>query len=207
MCRPYDVLNRCVVSSMRSDVMEQQLSREELQALRNKRSGLAIFQFSWILVFVCLVIVNWQLRWSQPSWPPPGVQAPSPMLPTAATIGLLLSVWLARRAVQLIKAGDTARFLTRWRIVLALGVAFVLVLIYDWISLPYSGIYSDVFRMMTAFHGVHALAIGVFMGMIDRGVRSGLYGPGNFWPVEGAAGLWYFVVVAWLLFFVVLYWI
>jgi heme/copper-type cytochrome/quinol oxidase subunit 3 len=187
--------------------MEQQLSREELQALRNKRSGLAIFQFSWILVFVCLVIVNWQLRWSQPSWPPPGVEAPSPLLPTIATIGLLASVWLTRRAVQAIKADDQAGFLKNWRLVLALAVVFVVILIYDWISLPYSGIYSDVFRMMTGFHGVHALAIGVFMGMIDRGARAGLYGSGNFWPVEGAAGLWYFVVVAWLLFYAVLYWV
>jgi nitric oxide reductase NorE protein len=192
---------------MKSDVIEQQLSREELQALRNKRSGLAIFQFSWILVFVCLAIVNWQLRWTQPSWPPPGVSAPSPVLPTAATIGLLLSVWLVRRAVQAIKADDQAGFLTNWRVALALGVAFVLILIYEWVSLPYSGIYSDVFRMMTGFHGVHALVIGAFMGMIGHDARAGQYGPGNFWPVEGAAGLWYFVVVAWLLFYVVLYWL
>lgn len=191
---------------MKSDVMEQQLSREELQALRNKRSGLAIFQFTWILVFVCLVVVNWQLRWTQPSWPPPGVEAPSPLLPTIATIGMLASVWLTRRAVQAIKADDQAGFLKNWRAVLVLAVVFVVILIYDWISLPYSGIYSDVFRTMTGFHGVHALVIGVFMGMIDRGARAGLYGPGNFWPVEGAAGLWYFVVVAWLLFYVVLYW-
>jgi heme/copper-type cytochrome/quinol oxidase subunit 3 len=187
--------------------MEQQLSREELQALRNKRSGLAIFQLSWILVFVCLVIVNWQLRWSQPSWPPPGVEAPSSVLPTVATLGLLLSVWLVRRAVKAIKVDDQAGFALNWRAALVLGAAFVLILIYEWASLPYSGIYSDVFRMMTGFHGVHALAIGVFMGMIDRGARAGLYGPGNFWPVEGAAGLWYFVVAAWLLFFVVLYWL
>jgi len=31
------------------------------------------------------------------------------------------------------------------------------------------------------------------------------YNPVNFWSVEAAAQLWYFVVVAWLLFFVVLY--
>ena len=51
------------------------------------------------------------------------------------------------------------------------------------------------------------LAIAVFMGMIRRGARAGQYGPTNFWPVEGAAGLWYFVIFAWMLFYVVLYWI
>ena len=61
---------------MQRDLAEKNLSRAELQDLRNKRTGLAVFQISWILVFVCLVVVNWQLRWSQPSWPPPGVQTP-----------------------------------------------------------------------------------------------------------------------------------
>lgn len=190
---------------MQSDVAEKQLSRQELQDLRNKRSGLAIFQLSWILVFVCLVIVNWQLRSGQPTWPPPGVEAPSSVLPTLATVGLLASAWLVRRALRYIKADERAAFLSNWRVALALGGVFVVLMAVEWASIPYSGIYSDVFRMMTGFHGIHALAIGVFMGMIYRGARAGSYGPANFWPVEGAAGLWYFVVVAWILFYAVLY--
>ena len=191
---------------MQSDLAEQKLSRAEMQDLRNKRTGLAIFQISWILVFVCLVVVNWQLRWSQPSWPPPGVAMPPIALPSLGTLGLLASVWLVRRSVRFIKADDQAAFLKNWRIALALGTVFVVIMIYEWFAIPYSGIYSDVYRMMTGFHGVHALAIGAFMGMIDRGARDGHYGSGNFWPVEGTAGLWYFVVVAWMLFYVVLYW-
>lgn len=190
---------------MQRDLVENELSREELQQLRNKRSGLTIFQMSWILVFVCLIVVNWQLRSGQVSWPPPGVEAPSPVLPTVATVGLLASVWFARRAAQAVKADDLAAFFNRWRVVLALALAFVLVIAYEWISLPYSGIYSDVFRMMTAFHAVHALAIGAFMGMIYRGAQAGNYGAANFWPVEGAVSLWNFVVFAWILFYVVLY--
>lgn len=192
---------------MQRDVAEQNLSRAELQDLRNKRSGLAIFQMSWILVFVCLIIVNWQLRWSQPSWPPPGIEPPPVVLPTVATIGILVSIWFVRRAVRAIKNDEQAAFLANWRIALVLGIVFVLIMGYEWFSIPYSGIYSDVFRLMTGFHAVHALAIAVFMGMIRRGARAGQYGPTNFWPVEGAAGLWYFVIFAWMLFYVVLYWI
>ncbi len=190
---------------MQSDAAERNLSRAELQDLRNKRTGLTIFQISWILVFVCLGMVNLLLRQRQLSWPPPGAEPPSPVLPTLVTGGLLVSVWMVRQALRAIKAGETAAFLTRWRVALVLGIAFVAVMIYEWISIPYSAVYSDLFRMMTAFHGVHALAIGAFMGMIDRGVRAGNYGSANFWPVEGAAGLWYFVVVAWMLFYAVLY--
>lgn len=185
--------------------IEQQLSRQELQDLRNKRTGLTIFQISWILVFVCLIIVNWQLRSGQISWPPPGVEPASPLLPTVATLGLLASIWFVRRGLRAILAEDRAAFFRYWRIALGLAALFVVIVAFDWITLPYSGIYSDVFRMMTGFHGVHALAIGAFMGMIYRNARAGNYGPGNFWPVEGAVGLWYFVVFAWMLFYAVLY--
>ena len=192
---------------MQQNLAESNLSREELLALRNKRSGLAIFQVSWILVFVCLAIVNWQLRWSRTSWPPPGVSKPDILLPSLVTLGLLLSAWLAQRATRALKADQLESFLRLWRIVLGLGVAFVLVIAYEWLRLPYSGIYSDVFRTMTGFHMVHALAIGAFMGMIYRGVQAGTYHAGNFWPVEGATGLWNFVIVAWMLFYVVIYWL
>lgn len=189
------------------DSVQPSLSREELQALRNKRSGLAIFQLSWILVFVCLVVVNWQLRWGYPSWPPPGVSKPDVLLPSVVTLGLLLSGWLAARGSRGLKAGDPAALLANWRITLLLGLAFVLVVGYEAVSMPYSGVYSDVFRLMTGFHIVHALAIGAFMGNIYRGVQAGIYDAANFWPVEGAARLWYFVIVAWMLFYTVLYWL
>ena len=190
---------------MQSELTKPELSREELQQLRNKRSGMTIFQISWIMVFVCLVIVNWQLRSGQVSWPPPGVERPSPVLPTVATVALLASAWLARTATRALKNDYLDVFLRRWRLALALGAVFVVIIAYEWVVLPYSGIYSDVFRMMTAFHGVHALAIGAFMGMIYRGARAGQYGSTHFWPVEGATSLWYFVVFAWMLFYVVLY--
>ena len=190
---------------MQSDLTNQELSREELQQLRNKRAGMTIFQISWMMVFVCLVIVNWQLRSGQVSWPPPGVDTPSSGLPTIATLALLVSVWLVRGATRALKADNIALFLRRWPLALALGVVFVGLIGFEWITIPYSGIYSDVFRMMTAFHAVHALVIGVFMGMIYRGARARQFGPTHFWPVEGATSLWYFVVFAWILFYVVLY--
>jgi hypothetical protein len=41
-----------------------ELSRDERIKLENNRLGLLLFQFSWILVFVCLVFVNLQIRWN-----------------------------------------------------------------------------------------------------------------------------------------------
>ena len=188
---------------MTSDLAEQQLSREELQALRNKRTGLAIFQVSWIMVFVVLILVNLQLRSNAPSWPPPGVDQLSPIIPTLMTLALIISSFLVRQGTRALKAGEHAQFLSQWRIAIGLGTLFVVVMAVEWITVPASGQYSDLFRLMVGFHGIHALVIGGFLVNVYR--HGAQYNQVHFWPVEAAANLWYFVTVAWLLFFVVLY--
>lgn len=187
------------------DFLEQNLSREELQAIRNRRTGLLIFQISWIMAFVCLVIVNWQIRSTAPQWPPAGVEPVPWALPAVATAALAVSALQVRRGLRAVHADAQPAFIRAWQIGLALGAAFIVIMLYEFLVIPYTGVYSDVFRMMTGFHMVHAIAIGYVLLRVYRGGRAGRYGPLNFWPVEGAAGLWYFVLVAWLLFFVVLY--
>ena len=49
--------------------------------LKNNRLGMNIFQISWIMAFVALVIVNWQLRFSYAQWPPAGVAPLDPAAP------------------------------------------------------------------------------------------------------------------------------
>lgn len=187
--------------------LSQHLSRKELQDLKNKRTGLAIFQFSWIMAFVALIAVNWQLRYQSASWPPPGVDKLGVVIPSLMTLALIVSSLLVRRATRAVKAGEQGVFINRWGLALLLGVAFVVVMAWEWITVPVSGQYSTLFRLMVGFHGVHALVIGAFMAVVYRNGRTGAYDPYHFWPIEGAAGLWHFVTVAWLLFYIVLYWL
>jgi cytochrome c oxidase subunit III len=189
----------------RQDLMEQGLSRRELQDLRNKRTGLAIFQLSWIMTFVCLSAVNLQLRSISPTWPPPGVDQLNPLIPTGMTIALIASSFWIRRGVKAMKAGEVAGFLANWRYAIALGTLFVVVMALEWITVPYSGQYSNVFRLMVGFHGVHALVIGFYLWRVYRNGQAGQYDSAHYWPVEGGAGLWHFVTIAWLLFYIVLY--
>lgn len=203
---------------------EQTLTREEQIALKNKRTGILIFQMSWIMAFVALVIVNWQLRFTAPTWPPAGVEPLNPVLPTLATGGLLLSGWLARRAVVAITHDHQAGLVALLRGVLVLGAIFIAVMVYEWLAVPpvpqgevtlLSGEevsapitqYNAIFRVMTAFHAVHALAIGAYIFGVFRKARAGAYSSVDYWEVEASAKLWYFVVVAWIIFYVVLYWI
>jgi cytochrome c oxidase subunit 3 len=188
---------------MVSDLMEQGLTPKEIQDLRNKRTGLAIFQVSWIMVFVALIFANVQLRNTSPTWPPPGVDQLSPVVPTLMTLTLIASSVLVRRGVRAVKNEQHEVFVSNWRLAIGLGMLFVVVMAIEWITVPYSGQYSNIFRLMVGFHGVHALVIGGFLVNVYR--RRDQYDSAHFWPVEASAGLWYFVTIAWMLFYVVLY--
>lgn len=203
---------------------EKQRTREEELALKNRRTGMTIFQISWIMAFIGLVVVNWQLRYSYTSWPPPGVQPLDRVLPSIATAGLLLSAVLVARAVRAIRHDDRPAFFSQWTAVVALGLAFVGVMAFEWLTVPPvpeitltlangvesvspANVYNAVFRLMTAFHGVHALAGVLYMGWALRRARHGFYDSRDHWDLEAGAKLWYFVFVAWVIFYTVLYWI
>ena len=81
--------------------------------------------------------------------------------------------------------------------------------------------YGTVFRLMTAFHTLHAVAIGAYMvnilrnaqhaqtvlsGQLTNDGRAVFYHGENYWAVEAASRLWDFVFIAWVLFYIVLYW-
>ncbi|MCA9905605.1 MAG: cytochrome c oxidase subunit 3 [Anaerolineae bacterium] len=190
---------------MAQNVAEQGLSRDELIALRNKRTGMTVFQISWIMVFVCLIVVNWQIRGNSPAWPPAGVEPLPWALPTIVTILLVVSGWLVHNALQAINANQLGRFFGQWRAALVLGAVFVAVIAFEWITIPTTGQYSTVFRVMTAYHAVHAVAIGLYMWYVDGRVRSKHVTARDTWAVEAGMKLWYFVIAAWIMFYVVLY--
>jgi cytochrome c oxidase subunit 3 len=188
---------------------EQSLTRAELIALRNRRTGMNIFQISWILVFVCLVIVNFSLRGDQ--WPPEGVERLNVFLPTLATVGLIASGFTARRGQQTARYADVAGFRQAWLITLGLGALFVAAMGIEFFAVDLDNQYGAVFRVMTGFHVIHAVAISAYMYGVWRRLITVRANPGltpdDLWSIEAGVKLWTFVVVAWLLFYVVLYWV
>lgn len=186
--------------------------RDAEMRLKNNRLGMTIFQASWIMVFLALIVVNWQLRFSYAQWPPAGVPPFDPLLPSAATLALLLSAVLARRGWQGLRLGKSAVFLMNWRLAMALGLVFMAIIALEFAAVSDAALatqYGITMRLMTGFHLAHALAILVVMLRVYRNGEHGCYSgdPHDSWPVEGTVKLWYFVTVAWLLFYAVLYWI
>jgi heme/copper-type cytochrome/quinol oxidase subunit 3 len=106
--------------------------REAAMRLKNNKLGLTIFQASWILVFVALVIVYWQLGFTE-GWRPSAEQKPGFVWPTLATLLLLASTYFARSALQHLKqqanAGSISTFQSRWLAAIGCGVLFLVIMI------------------------------------------------------------------------------
>lgn len=190
---------------MAQRVAEQDLSRDELIALKNKRTGMTVFQLSWIMVFVCLLVVNWQIRGNFISWPPEGVARLDWLLPTLATVLLLVSGVTVRNALQRIEADESAAFFAQWRWTLLLGVVFFVLMLVEWVRVNDAGQYGALARVMIAYHAVHALVIGIYMWNVEKRAQRGEVNARDSWAAEAGTKLWYFVIVAWIMFYAALY--
>ena len=192
---------------MQRDLLELGLTKAEQQALQNKRAGIFIFQATWILTFVCLAIVNWQMRFSS-NWMPNPDDRLGVLIASLATIILGISALLVRHSVKVVNNQNLSRFLQLWLMAIVLGGVFVGLIGYEWVVIPTGTQYAQVFRMMTGFHIFHAVCIGIYLGLVYVNGRKRVYNANDYlWAVEAGAKLWYFVLVAWLLFYIVIYWI
>lgn len=187
--------------------------RAEVIKMRNNRLGVTLFQGSWIMIFVCLIVVYWQMGFS-PGWRPTPDQAPDPFLPTLATLGLIASGWFARRAWKQVDGAapqdKKARraFLRAWQLAIGLGLAFFLVMMSQYFAAPPAEDgqrFGLIYRLLIGYHALHAVVIGLMMVQVYRLGKAGRYHAENNWPVEATKRLWDFVVVAWLMFYAVLY--
>ena len=192
---------------------EQRRLRAERDAalrLKNNKLGLTIFQASWILVFVALIIVYWQLGFTE-GWRPTAAQKPDFMWPTLATASLLASTYFAwsalRELQQKAKPGTINTFQSRWLAAIGTGAVFLMIMIQQAINIanPEGTQYASIYRVMIGYHAIHAFIIGIMLIQVYRYSQYGRYNADNTWTAEAAARLWYFVTVAWLMFYVVLY--
>jgi heme/copper-type cytochrome/quinol oxidase subunit 3 len=190
---------------MAQKAAEQELSRDELIALRNKRTGMTVFQLSWIMVFVCLFLVNLQIRANTGQWPPEGVARLDQVLPTVMSVLLLASGVTARAALNSLEANKKKRFFSEWRATWVLGAVFTVAMIVALLMIQDGGQYGTIARVMIAYHAIHAAVIALYMWQVEGRVRAGIVNARDSWSVEAGVKLWNFVIVAWVLFYVALY--
>jgi cytochrome c oxidase subunit 3 len=90
-----------------------------------------------------------------------------------------------------------------------LGVVFLVGVVgVEWQIAPFGpgeGTVGGVFYMMTGMHALHVLSGVIFLAVVYRNARKGLYTPERHFPVEACAVYWHFVDIVWVFFYPALY--
>jgi cytochrome c oxidase subunit 3 len=181
-------------------------STESLSDYRYKsgtnRIGLWLFLFSDTFVFAGLLVSRYYLF--------NGVRPElNQILGLVITTMLLASSFFMNRAETAMAHGETKSFFRSTLITLVLGTLFLIGVVgVEWQIIPFTpgeNAMSSVFFTMTGFHAFHVLTGLVFLGIVYRNARKGLYSAERHWQVEAAAVYWHFVDVVWVFYYPALY--
>jgi len=133
----------------------------------------------------------------------------SQILGLVITVVLLASSFFMNRAETAMRFGDRKGFLRGTLITLILGVIFLIGVVgVEWQIAPFGpadGVAASLFYAMTGFHAFHVLTGVIFLFVVYRNGRKGLYSAERHWAVEASAVYWHFVDVVWVFFYPALY--
>lgn len=174
-------------------------------ALKNRRFGLFLWRVANGFIFLFFIYANYLMRSVQATWPPEGATRPDVTIPLIVSALLLLSGIPASRALSAIRRDDVPGLRRYVWITVAIGVMFVLGILFTMLRLPWSGPYSSIVNTMNGFHIAHALIGLLLFGYVLWRAGQGAYNAINHWGVEATVVFWHFVDLMWVFFFVVIY--
>jgi cytochrome c oxidase subunit 3 len=171
--------------------------------LASNRLGLWLFILSDTFVFGGLYVSRFYLLGTETR---PEV---SQFLGLVVTSVLLVSSFFMNRAETAMAHGDRKNFLRGTLITLVLGMIFLIGVVgVEWQVAPFGpgdGAAASLFYAMTGFHAFHVLTGVIFLAVVYRNGRKGLYTAERHWAVEACAVYWHFVDVVWIFFYPALY--
>lgn len=169
----------------------------------SNRLGLWLFLLSDSFVFAGLLVSRYYLLGTtiRPEL--------NQILGVVITFLLLISSYFMYTAETAMKFGDTRKFSRNILITIVLGIIFLVGVVgVEWQIAPGSpsdGAAWSLFYIMTGFHAFHVLTGVLFLIIVYRNSRKGLYTSERHFPVEAAAVYWHFVDVVWIFFYPALY--
>jgi cytochrome c oxidase subunit III len=175
--------------------------------------GMLLFIASEVMFFAALFGAYFNVRSTAATWPPEGTEFINPQwLPVIVTAILVSSSFTMQIAIRRIRKGDRRGMNRAIALTIMLGVLFLFLQLYDYISLVgndnfgiNSGVYGTLFFTMTGFHGAHVLGGVVGMTVIlIRGLQ-GQFSAKHHVAVEAVSAYWHFVDIVWVALFSTIY--
>jgi cytochrome c oxidase subunit III len=165
------------------------------------RLGLWLFLISDAFLFAGMFISRFYLLGTGDR---PDVNQSLGLLITAV---LLISSYFMYTAETAMTFGETKKFFRSLLLTILLGSVFLVGVIFiEWPMAHYNGsLETSIFFLMTGFHALHVLTGVLFLIIIYRNAKKGLYTDERHWPVEAAAVYWHFIDVVWVFFYPALY--
>jgi cytochrome c oxidase subunit 3 len=168
----------------------------------NNRLGLWLFMISDSFLFLGLFASRFYLLGGTR----PDLNQP---LGLAVTSILLLSSFFMNRAEISMAHGDVKAFQRSTLVTIFLGLLFLVGVVgVEWPNAPFrvsDSAMSSIFFTMTGYHALHVLTGLIFLVIVFRNSRKGIYSTEKHFPVEAAAVYWHFVDVVWVFFYPSLY--
>lgn len=170
--------------------------------------AMATFIASEAIFFATLISSYLFLRFSAPTWPPPGMARLPIDLALLNTAFLLSSGIPQHIASQAIKRGDRKTHQRGTILAMILGICFLCGQAYEYTHVgftPADGAYGSTFFTTTGFHGAHVTVALIFLLVtLIRSIK-GDFTPQHHFGVEAATMYWHFVDAVWVALLITVY--
>lgn len=182
-------------------------------AMNSKKLGMWLFVISDALTFSALLIAYSYLRIASPDWPMPFPFSPAVVYASLMTFCLLSSSLTMVLGVAAAHRHDHRRTVQWLLATMALGSAFIVLHLREWLHLIHEGVrpfsnpwgtplFGGTFFGLTGLHMLH-VAIGVlYLGIIALGFGTRKFKSED---VEVSGLYWHFVDLVWMFIFPLIY--
>lgn len=144
----------------------------------------------------------------------PGAAMPAWGIPALNTLILLVSGLTITLAHWAIVQGKNRRAVFWQLLTVVLGMVFLTMQVLEYYEAYVhldlrlsSGVYANVFYVMTGFHGLHVFLGAIVLLVITYRTYCDDFTPEHHFAFEASSWYWHFVDVVWLLLFVFVYWL
>jgi cytochrome c oxidase subunit 3 len=170
--------------------------------------GMVVFVASEAMFFAAFFAAYFTIRGNAKVWPPEGTPSLKIVIPTILTVILVTSSLVVQLSLRAIRRDDRRRAVVFLGVTIALGIAFLLLQLYDYSELGFGvkdGPFGTLFYVMTGIHMAHVFGGVVFLSLVFGQATGGVLSPANHDSLAAGAIYWDFVDVVWLLLFTTFY--